>query len=131
MSDADFLFLNIETLNADDVDGLDYSEEQTQEEFLVSEESLEPQTPEPQPKKRKRVKKPTKRDQELEVKLALCEEVRKYPCLYQITSKEYSNKIAKYTIWHKISVVLSDNFEKHITVLEVRKFWDALRESTR
>lgn len=47
MSDADFFLFNIETLNADDFDGLEYNEEQTQEEFLVTEENLEPQTPEP------------------------------------------------------------------------------------
>lgn len=124
------LFLDIQSLEFED---LDVEDELVEDEV---EELLEPESePEHQPKKRKRLGKnkgkTTKRDLELEVKLTLCQEIRQYPCLYQITSKEYSNKVAKDAIWHKISASISSVLKKPVSVPECRKYWDALRESTR
>lgn len=76
-------------------------------------------------------KAPKKKDREYEAKVAICAEVRKYPPLYQIIHRDYSNKAAKDAIWEKISASMMKTFGPHMTVKMCHKLWDALRESTR
>ncbi|KXJ70159.1 hypothetical protein RP20_CCG024602 [Aedes albopictus] len=91
-----------------DIQSLEFEDLDVEDELV--EELLEPETePEYQPKN----------------------EIRQYPCLYQITSKEYLNKFAKDAIWHKISASISSVLKKPVSVPECRKYWDALKESTR
>ncbi|XP_058832735.1 uncharacterized protein LOC131690762 [Topomyia yanbarensis] len=125
MSEPEKLYTEIDYLE------VVYDQEDVFCEELNQEDILEQENTEPPPKKRKRTFKPTKRNYETEIKLALCAEIRKYPCLYQITNKDYSNKIAKDAIWHQISSTVSSSLNRSVTVLECRKHWDALRESTR
>lgn len=72
-----------------------------------------------------------KREREFEMKVAICEEVRKYPALYQITHKNYANKGIKDSNWKEISETLKIRFGPTMTISYCRKLWDALRESTR
>ncbi|XP_062548658.1 uncharacterized protein LOC134213536 [Armigeres subalbatus] len=122
-----------------DVDYLeDFGDDDVQNFELYSEideeysQELEEPSEEPQGKKRKRAaKKKSKRDQEIDIKLSICEEIKKYACVYQITNKDYSNKNAKDAAWHQISSNVSARMGRSVKVHECRKYWDALKESTR
>lgn len=72
-----------------------------------------------------------KKDREHAAKVAICQEVRKYPSLYQITHKEHLNKVAKDAIWEEISASLKGKIGPKMTIQHCRKLWEALRESTR
>lgn len=76
-------------------------------------------------------KKPKKKDSEFDVKVALCSTIRAFPQVYQITHKEYSNKQIKDGCWIEISQKVSTMVGEEISVAACRKYWDALRESTR
>lgn len=72
-----------------------------------------------------------KKDLEHAAKVAICEEVRKHPAIYQITHQNYMNKITRDAIWEEISDALINKLGPSMTVQNCRKMWDALRESTR
>lgn len=78
--------------------------------------------------KRKRV---LKKVAEHAIKVAICSEVRKHPEIYQITHKEYSNKQLKDASWQQISKEVSQIIGSEIMVAECKKYWTALKESTR
>lgn len=86
-------------------------------------------------KKRKKVganrKATAKKDKVFDAKLAVCNEVRKHPELYQITHKGYQNKQLKDAIWQDVSEAVSNAIDTHTPVEECKKHWTALKESTR
>lgn len=81
--------------------------------------------------KQKTSKTVLKKDREYNAKIAICEEVRKYPALYQITHRQYANKVDKDAMWEEISLALKKKMGPKMTVKYCRKLWDSLRESTR
>lgn len=82
--------------------------------------------------KRKKKSKPIpKKQQEFDVKLAVCNEVKSYPELYQINHKKYHDKELKEAIWQKVSDAVTTSIGLPCSVAVCKKFWTALKESTR
>lgn len=81
--------------------------------------------------KKGRSKRVSKKAAEFDIKVALCNEIRKHPEIYQITHKDYANKQAKDAIWVNISKEISQNLGSQISVADCKKYWTALKESTR
>ncbi|XP_055308301.1 uncharacterized protein LOC129572380, partial [Sitodiplosis mosellana] len=82
-------------------------------------------------KKKKKKERTTKKDQEFIAKVAVCEEVRSYPQLYQISHKQYHDKEVKDAVWKLVSEGVTNRIGSPVTVTECKKFWTALKESTR
>lgn len=86
---------------------------------------------EPAVKKRKAKKRVAKKDQVFDVKVAVCNEVRKHPEIYQITCKGYQDKNLKDASWKEISISVSEIIGIATSADTCKKHWTALKESTR
>lgn len=62
-----------------------------------------------------------KKELEYDMKVAICNQVRNFPSLYQITHQNYSNRAEKDAIWEQISVSLCTKFGPKMTVQKCRK----------
>lgn len=82
-------------------------------------------------RKKKRGRNATKKDQLHDVKVAVCNEIRKYPELYQITHKSYQDKQLKESTWQAVSEAVSKSIGTSTSVDICKKHWTALKESTR
>lgn len=85
----------------------------------------------PGPSREKVAKHESKKEVEYEIKVKICRHIRQHPAIFQISHRDYGNKIVKDALWEEISKSISSEIGKHVTVAECRKYWDALRESTR
>lgn len=63
-------------------------------------------------------------------KVAVSQQVRIHPELYQITHKGYQDKQLKDSIWQNVSKTINDAGIP-ISVETCKKHWTALKESTR
>lgn len=76
-------------------------------------------------------KRKTKKEKEFDIKVAICEQVKVHPELYQINHTDYHNKEMKEAIWQKVCEAVAISTKATITVADCKKFWTALKESTR
>lgn len=81
-----------------------------------------------QPKKKKQKK---KGGVMFERKVSICKEMKKWPCIYDITNKEYRNLNSKDAGWNDILSNVNNELDDKISMDEVKSLWKQLCEAAR